>query len=91
MTQVDAQAPDEVAEGIISISDVFARCLFDSKSTHSFIALYFAPTLHVAPAFLEIELSVATLAGASIDIDVVVYQGYAIKIREGIASRFGPI
>lgn len=57
----DAQASDDVVEGTVLISDTHVRCLFDSGSTHLFIALHFAQKLHVATSFMETGLLVSTL------------------------------
>lgn len=62
-------------------SDAPTRCLFDSGSTYSFVALNFAPKLHVAPSFMEIRLSVSTPVGDSLNKDVV-YKGCLVKIND---------
>lgn len=41
----------------MSISDLPTRHLFDLESTHSFVALQFAPRLLVALAFMEIDIN----------------------------------
>lgn len=42
MKEKDAQALEDVVDGIIPISNISSRCLLDSDSTHSFFALHFA-------------------------------------------------
>lgn len=74
------QASDDVMEGIISVSNTSAWCLFDSYSTQSYVVLHFASKLWVAPVFLDIGLRVATPVGVSIDIDVI-YRDCIVQIE----------
>lgn len=67
MTQKDAQASDDVVKGTILVSNAPSRCLFDCGSTHSFVALHFAPKLRVAPTLMEVGLSIATPISDSLD------------------------
>lgn len=65
------QASDDIVEGVISVLDIYARCLFDYGLTHSFVALHFALNLGVAPTFLDFGLAVTTPVSVSLDTDVV--------------------
>lgn len=66
---------------MIFVSDVPASCLFDFGYTHSFVAFHFAPQLHVAPACMEIRLSVATPVTDSLDTDVI-YWDCVIRVED---------
>lgn len=73
------QAFDDIVEGVISVLDISARCLFDYGLTDSFIALHFALNLGVAPTFLDFGLIVTTPVSVSLDTDVVC-RNYIVKI-----------
>lgn len=77
VTQKEAQASDKVVEGVITITNTLARCLSDSSSTHSFVALHFVPKLGVAPTFMDVRLMVAKPVSVSLDTDVI-YRGCII-------------
>lgn len=54
--------------------------MFNSGLIHLFVLLHFAPKLEVAPAFLDDGLTMATLIGVSLDIDVI-YRDCIMGIR----------
>lgn len=54
-------------EGIISASNTYVRCLFNSFLMHSFIALHFTQKLGVVPPFFYVGLTVVTPVGVSLD------------------------
>lgn len=81
MTHEDAEASEDVAEGMIFISGLLVRCLFDFGSTHSFIFPSFAQNLHIVLVQMDIILSMATPLGVSMQRDFV-YRGCVVQIRD---------
>lgn len=69
-----------MVEGTIIVSDASTRCLFNSGLMHLFVSLHFTPKLEVAPAFLDDGLTMATLIGVSLDIDVI-YRDCIVGIK----------
>ncbi|KAH7569678.1 hypothetical protein JRO89_XS06G0239800 [Xanthoceras sorbifolium] len=66
LTRQEAEASPSVVSGIVPISGHLAFVLFDSGSTHSFIACNFARRFDCAPEMLEFVLCVATPSGESL-------------------------
>ncbi|MQM08013.1 hypothetical protein Taro_040867 [Colocasia esculenta] len=71
----DAEQAEHVTEGTLSILGVYARVLFDTGATHSFISERFARQLALESSVeseeLEVPLSVHTPAGTMKDFDAI--------------------
>ena len=62
----DVQASDIVVTGILPLFSNFAKILFDSGSTHSFISSRYAKLCDKKPGLMDYDLSVATPMGDSL-------------------------
>ena len=60
MTHLDAEAANNVVEGMILISNHKASTLFDSGSTHPFVSHTFAAKIGNSPSTLTLALVVST-------------------------------
>ncbi|XP_075633934.1 uncharacterized protein LOC142606477 [Castanea sativa] len=66
LTPQDVQASDTVVAGILPLFSNFAKTLFDSRSTHSFISTRYAKLCDKKPGHMDYDLSVATPIGDSL-------------------------
>uniref|UniRef100_A0A7N2MWN1 RNA-directed DNA polymerase n=1 Tax=Quercus lobata TaxID=97700 RepID=A0A7N2MWN1_QUELO len=66
LTPQDVQASDTVVTGILPLFSNFAKTLFDSGSTHSFISSRYAKLCDKKPGLMDYDLSVATPMGDSL-------------------------
>ncbi|XP_028064207.1 uncharacterized protein LOC114267367 [Camellia sinensis] len=73
-------ATENVVLGTLSVYGHFAHVLFDSDSTHSFVALHFVPKLTSTPEPLGYALSVAFLSGVS-TLSTKVYKSCVISLK----------
>ena len=71
MTNEEAEAVDTVVEGKLFVCDHEARVLFDSGSTHSFIAPHFTMTIGSRPEQLLVVIRIVTLVGRRVVCDMV--------------------
>ena len=62
----DVQASDTVVIGILPLFSNFAKTLFYSRSTHSFISSQYAMLCDKKPGLMDYDLSVATPMGDSL-------------------------
>lgn len=79
MTKVEENVTNSLVEGIILFYNSWAKVLFDSGATHSFIATSFANSLGLEPKLLESCLLVNTLMGENTKI-IGVCRACVIKI-----------
>ena len=63
LTHYEAEASDNVVEGIISVLGHPVRALMDSGASHSFVSGSFASTLNQSLQPLESDMVVVTLGG----------------------------
>ena len=63
LTPQDVQASDTVVTGILPLFSNFAKTLFDSGSTHSFISSRYAMLCDKKPGLMDYDLFVATPMG----------------------------
>ena len=66
LTPQDVQASYTVVIGILPLFSNFAKTLFDSGSTHSFISSRYAKLCDEKPGHIDYDLSVATPMGDSL-------------------------
>ena len=66
LTPQDIQASDTVVTGILPLFLNFAKTLFNSGSTHSFISSRYAKLCDKKPGLMDYDLSMATLMGDSL-------------------------
>ena len=66
LTPQDVQALDTVVTGILPLFSNFAKNLFDSGSTHSFISSRYAKLCDKKPGLMDYDLFVATPMGDSL-------------------------
>ena len=81
MTRQDAQASNAVVAGTIPICSRYAKVLFDSGATHSFISTEFASCLNMCPIPLDEKLCVSTPMGDCLTTSYVI-KGCDIKILD---------
>ena len=62
----ETKAADNVVELKLTVFDHEARALFNSGSTHSFIAPHFAIVIGVDPEQLKVALAVTTVVGRKV-------------------------
>ena len=66
LTPQEVQALDTMVTGILPLFSNFAKTLFDSRSTHSFISSRYAKLCDKKPGIVDYDLSVATFMGDSL-------------------------
>ena len=81
LNQQEANANDQVVTGIIPVNSIYARVLFDSGSSHSFISLKFATSLNCVSEKLNEPLYVSTPFKNIVVADII-FKNCIIQIEE---------